>query len=199
MFFNDFISHLDQNIHLNKTLYQALQNKARPRHLIKRQSLVGLRETCNDLFYIQEGFFRIYQKQDNEERTIDFANEGKFVTVVPSFFKQEPNNYGIVCEANAYVYALSYDDMHDLEQLYPDFLHLSKRITTEYLMNFYHDVSFYRTANATERYLYLCQTYPGISNIVSQKHIASYLGLAPQTLSRIIKETIRRPTNGDKS
>lgn len=199
MFFNEFIAHLAKNAHLNETLYQALRNRARPLQLLKRQGLVQLGDVCKQLYYIHEGFFRLYQHTADGERTTDFAAAGEFVTVIPSFFRQKPSSHGIVCEADAYIYALSYYDLRALEELYPDFLVLSKNITTQYLMRFYQDMEFYRTANATERYLYLCQKYPKITNMVSQKHIASYLGLAPQTLSRIIKETIRRPTNGHKS
>ncbi len=199
MFFNEFITHLAKTTHLNETLSKALQNRVRPLQLVKRQSLVQPGEVCKQLYYIQEGFFRLYQHTADGERTTDFAGAGEFVTVIPSFFGQKPGSHGLVCEANAYIYALSYYDLRALEELYPDFLTLSKNITTQYLMRFYQDMEFYRTASATGRYLYLCQKYPKITNMVSQKHIASYLGLAPQTLSRIIKETIRRPANGHKS
>lgn len=195
MFFNDFIQQLAPNHHLDDALRHALYNRLQGLKLLKRQHLLQEGQVAKQLYYIHEGFFRIYQHTPEGERTTDFAQAGELLTVIPSFFGQKPSSHGIVCEADAQLYALSYYDLRALEERYPDFMALNNHITTRYLIQFYHDMAFYRTASATQRYLYLCQRYPSITNIVSQKDISSYLGLAPQTLSRIIRETIKHHRN----
>ena len=190
MFFKDFSSQLSQFLPLNNSLLNFLRQRLRQVEPLRKQVLLQPGQVCRQLYHVNQGFFRIYREDATGHVTVDFAGAGEFLTIIPSFFDHTPSSHGMVCEADAHIYELSYKDLLDLEELSPDFTSLSKAIITKYMLGYYQDFDFYRQANATDRYQRLCQRYPNISNLVSQKDIASYLGMAPQSLSRILREML---------
>jgi len=191
MFFDQFIKFLNQYAHIDQPITAALQHRVIISRFTKRQIVLQPGQICKNLYYVHKGFFRIFEHTEAGERTIDFATAGEFITIPHSFFHQELSNYGIICETDAYSLAISYHDLRALEEQLDGFLTLSNRITTALLIRFFDDLNVYRTGNASERYRYLLDTYPQITNMVAQKDIASYLGLSQQTLSRLVRDYIK--------
>lgn len=193
MNFKHFINHLSLRANLSAEHIEALQSRVKEIHLIKGQQVLYPGEVCKHTYFVVKGFFRVYQTDGFEEETIDFTGPDHFATSLFNFLHQKADNKGIICEEDAVVFKLNYYDWLALEDLSPEFLLLGKQIMLEYIKEIYEDKNIYRISNATQKYQYLSSKHQGIGNIISQKNIASYLGITPPTLSTLLKDLLRKP------
>ncbi|HVN49678.1 MAG TPA: Crp/Fnr family transcriptional regulator [Bacteroidota bacterium] len=141
---------------------------------------------CKTLFFIDTGLVRIYRTTDDgNEVTAFFMVEHSFVTAFDSFYKSTPTKYNFVLLEDSVIYSLQQSDLetmidksHALTKfIFHTTYELAARLT-ELLAN----VKF-RTAE--ERYRNLLRDSPSIFQRVQLSYIASYLGITPETLSRM--------------
>ncbi|WP_165501709.1 Crp/Fnr family transcriptional regulator [Pedobacter frigiditerrae] len=191
MNFKHFLNHLQQRCEQVTEFESAINERAKEIEMNKGQVLLYPGEVCKYVYFVHSGFLRLYHETPYQEATVDFAGEGQFTTCMASFFTQQKSKEGIVCESSGILFRISYHDWLSLEDLSPVFILLSKAIFQEYLTLISEERNVFRTSNATQKYLYLKSRHPQISNLVSQKHIASYLGITEQSMSIIRKGLIR--------
>jgi len=144
---------------------------------------------CKDLGIVIKGIFRVYycDSNGNEEKNMFFFSEEQFIVSFRSFLYQYPCVYYIEALEDAEVLCVSYQDLQHLyhnhkpwerfgRMLAEHFFHQSQG-RTEYLLLFNHE----------KRYLNLLKEHPKIVERIAGFHIASYLGIKTQSLSRIKK------------
>ena len=187
-----FMNHLQNMVQLSPQWQAELKIRTKEITVQKGSLLLYPQDICKHIYFIRSGFFRVFSTENELEETVDFASADHFVTSLQSFFTQKNGKEGIVCETEGILLQLNYYDILALQDLSADFLRLNNLILQQYLLLLNQEKNIYRTANATEKYLYLCQQYPGISNIVSHKHIASYLGIAAPTFSNLLKDLLNK-------
>lgn len=192
MNFTYFINHLQSKMQLHEQWQEELKIRTKEIIIRKGNYLLYPNEICKHVYFIRSGFFRVFSTENEVEETVDFAAADHFITSLSSFFSQRNGKEGIVCEMDAVLLRINFNDMLALQDLSADFLRLCNHILQEYLLLLNEEKNTYRTANATQKYLYLCQLYPGISNIISHKNIASYLGIAAPTLSNLLKDLLKK-------
>lgn len=192
MNFNQFFSHLQQWCEQVSAFENAIKERTKEIAVNKGQVLTYPGEVCKYVYYVHSGFFRLYQEQPGQEATVDFAGPGEFITSLKSFFNQQKSVEGLICEGKGIVFRISYYDWLSLEDLSPVFILLSRTILQDYLALINEEKNVFRISNATQQYLFLKSRYPQISNLVSQKHIASYLGITEQSMSIIRKTLLSR-------
>ena len=144
---------------------------------------------CINLGIVVKGMFRVYYADDvsDEEKNLFFFSENQFVVSFRSFLAQYPCAYFIEALEDAEILCVSYSDLHTL-------YHTSKawerfgRMLAEHFFNQSQgrseDLLFF---SHEQRYLNLLSQHPGIVERVADFHIASYLGIKKQSLSRIKK------------
>lgn len=193
MNFHYFLSHLRARVNLDTNAEEELRVRVKELSVIKGTNLLFPKNVCKYIYFIKTGFFRVYTSDGFEDQTIDFACAGHFVTAIDSFFTQQITTEGIICEEDSIVFRISFYDWLALEDLSPQFLMLSKSLFQEYFIRLNQEKNVYRVSNAKDKYCYLCERYPRIANIVSQKNIASYLGITGPTLSNLLKDMLKKP------
>ena len=153
----------------------------------KKSLLLLINEKENFLSFIEKGIIRKYIPKDFDDITIDFAFAGNFVTAYDSFLTQKPSSYQIESITDTIIWSISYDD---LQEIYTetDTGNTIGRLASEgqYLKKSKRELDFL-TKSAEERYLDLFSEQPHLLELIPLKHIASYIGIAPQSLSRIRK------------
>jgi CRP/FNR family transcriptional regulator, anaerobic regulatory protein len=142
-------------------------------------------ETENYLYYIVDGCIRNYAIHDGQEYSLDFYFGGSFTTSYMSFLLREPSTVSVQALIPSKVLRIHYSDV---QRLYSKFQNLEKlgRIITEslYIRRTKREFSFI-TETARQRYLSLIKNHSQILQNIPQKHIASYLGIKAESLSRI--------------
>lgn len=165
-----------------KIIISAFKREEFPKgHLLYRQN-----EICNHIYFIEQGFARIYNiSESGREITNWFFPENSFLTAVNSFYKR--GIAGDFCEImeNSVVYSISFSEF---EKILDEHLELGKFcffIVFEIAKQMTEYISSSKFLTAEERYSVLIQRHPLILQKASLGHIASFLGITQETLSRI--------------
>ncbi|RDI11104.1 Crp/Fnr family transcriptional regulator [Flavobacterium sp. AG291] len=147
---------------------------------------------CKDLGIVVKGIFRVYyyDEKTDEEKNMFFFSEGQFIVSFRSFLYQYPCVYYIEALEDAEVVYLPYDDLQNLYANHKPWERFG-RILAEHFFNQSQgrseELLFF---SHEKRYQNLLVQHPNIVQRVPSFHIASYLGIKNQSLSRIKKRLL---------
>ena len=147
-------------------------------------------QLCRYVGFIEKGLVRYHMNDNGDEKTLYFNKEGEFVSNYQSFIPREPSNTSIQAIEDTALQVISYAD---LQQLYSGIREGEKlgRLAIEhvFLSSMQQLKSFYKDSPA-ERYQQFLRSYPDLAQRIPQYYIASYVGIKPQSLSRIRKRVL---------
>lgn len=174
---------------LSQKLVEAIIAQAEILDVKKKTILLNAGETCNYIYFIVKGAARVYHlDRDMEETTSWFLFEGELLISVFSFFTGQPSFEYLQTLEDCRFIVLSKDK---LDLLYREFLELNfigRKLTEYYYIRNEIQANELRMLSAKERYDKLMSVSPALINRVPLNCIASYLGISPETLSRIRKQ-----------
>jgi CRP/FNR family transcriptional regulator, anaerobic regulatory protein len=183
--FQSFIEAIEKIAQLDEAERNAIQPLLVYEEYDKDEHLTRQGETENFLYFILDGCIRNYTIQDGEDYSLDFYFSGSFTTSYMSFLLQEPSTVSVQALTSSRVLRIHYDDV---QQLYSNFKNIETlgRLITEslYIRRTKREFSFI-TQSPRQRYLALMASHKQITQYIPQKHIASYLGIKAESLSRI--------------
>ena len=155
----------------------------------KTDHLVNLGQVARHLHFIESGLVRHY-RPDREGRVYNvwFSTEGNVIVPMSSFIAQQPTQEAMVALERTISQTLSYDDLNYLTQKYHLAETIHRRGVERYFMDLEERLYNMQAYTSRERYLHLLEHFPEIIQRVPQYQIASYLGVAKETLSRLRAE-----------
>ncbi|AWW29407.1 Crp/Fnr family transcriptional regulator [Echinicola strongylocentroti] len=164
------------------------------RYLKKNEVWVENNKTCRHMAYIKKGLLRSsYFDSNGNEITSCFCVSNSMASSFKSFIAQTPSNIQIQAIEASELFIIDYDSLQKLYKLKPIWERIVRvQIEKEYisLWNYAHSLN---SQQAQERYLNLLESQPEIVNKAPVQHIASYLGIKRETLSRIRKNLAQLP------
>lgn len=140
-----------------------------------------------------EGLVRQYELIDGEEKTTDFYLEGDAIVAFDSASKNIPCAFNWVCQEETTLVIGRLDKIEDNYAANPKLEKMSSLFISQNFGKYQNFSSSFVTLSPEERYLKLMKDNPALLNRVPQYHIASYLGIKPETLSRIRKRIAEHP------
>ncbi len=150
----------------------------------KKTVLLKAGETTNQSYFIFKGCIRSFVVRDGEEQTLEFYTEGQPVTPIEHETGERSIHY-LECVEDCVV---SMSDETTMDAVYaesPEFESIC-RVMSEVMSRFHQNsLVDYRLSTPEERYLHLFETRPDLLQRVPQYQLASYLGVKPESLSRI--------------
>jgi CRP-like cAMP-binding protein len=155
------------------------------KNLKKKAHLIREGSVCNFIGFVSSGTLRSYIRNKEREFNNDFYFDNDFVSAYTSFLTQMPTNCNIEALTNSKIHYISYEKLNRLIAKDNAFLKLSKYVSDTYFIRKCKRETSFLKNSASERHKGLSSLYPGIEQRVSQYHIASYLGIKPESLSRI--------------
>lgn len=182
---NDFLTHLETIHSLSPSLRDRLTKDLEILEVKKRDILLRDGERADHLYVVLKGMLRSYYLRNGMDITSRFMAEYHIVVSVNSFYKRIPGYEFIEAMEDSTLARIHYDT---LQKLYRDFIEFNytARILTEHYFSFTEERLFLLRKQKTEdRYRFFVEQYPALLNRVPLGHVASYLGMNLETLSRI--------------
>lgn len=164
-----------------KELLSILERK----EFLKDETLLEQGQISRYMFIVEKGMIRQFYYKDGRDITEHFSCEGDIATCLESLFLQEPTKLKVEAIEPSIIYFLDYRKFKDLSDKYLDINKLLQCILEYKLVVSQRKADSWRFENSRERYERFCREYPIVAKRASIAHIASYLLMAPETLSRV--------------
>lgn len=179
-------AHLQARVPLTEECFSDFQRYLRPLTLGKRQHLLQAGEPCTHLAFVTQGCLRSYSlNAQGHEHTLQFAPEGWWVSDMYSLLTQQSSTMNIDALEDSHLLLLAQTDMETIYAHFPVFERYFRLLMQSRFVALQERVNASLSQTAAEKYQHFLRKYPGISQRVPQHVIASYLGITPESLSRV--------------
>lgn len=177
----DFIS---KYISLTEDEKNALLSLDLFRSVKKGTILLKEGQTSKDSYFVLKGCIRTYYVLDSEEKTTAFYTEMDVLTP-PCVTNKTPSEYYISCIEDTILTVSNADMEVEINSKFPKFEIMCRILSEELLARQRIDFDAFKTSSPEQRYQNLLQNRPDLIQRVPQHQLASYLGIKPQSLSRL--------------
>ncbi|NJO01493.1 MAG: Crp/Fnr family transcriptional regulator [Bacteroidia bacterium] len=151
----------------------------------KKQVLINKGSFADKLFFINRGFAILKFSVDSKEWVRHIAQSGEFITSVESFVNNVISEETIFAIGDFNIYYIHRDDLNTLRNKYQEIDKIYTSFITKALIDCQHRIMDLLCLNAEEYYEKLLKEKNTIMVSIPQYELASYLGIKPQSLSRI--------------
>ncbi|WP_026309952.1 Crp/Fnr family transcriptional regulator [Niabella aurantiaca] len=177
--------HIEQYYPLSPAAREALAENFEEQVLAKNKYLVTEGKVCKHLYFLQQGALRGYIHVDGKEITNWFGFEENFITSFYSFITQQPSVENIQLLEGSILWGITKEQLTRLFNTHHEIERLVRIIYEKYYIRLEERYVNAQLRTATERYAHLIREAPHILERVPLGQISSYLGISPETLSRI--------------
>lgn len=181
-------NHLKSVQRLSSAAEESLRNALKPEQMKKGDFLIKEGQVCRRLYFVEEGCLRGYYNKDGKEITHWFGFENDFVTSFYSFTTEKPAIENIQLLEDTKVQIITKTDMDRLCDEFTDISKLVRRSYENYYVRLEEKYVNNQFRQATDRYRDLIENRPHFIQRIPLRHIASFLGISQETLSRIRAE-----------
>ncbi len=151
--------------------------------------LLNAGDNVNEQYYILEGCLRSFHIDTHgKEHTVQFGIKDWWISDFIAFFSSEKAIMTVEVIQDAILYRITDKDKEYLYQQIPKIEHFFRIKLEKAFASFQKRILTNLSLTAKERYLSFIKTYPNIEKSIKNYHIASYLGITTESLSRIRKE-----------
>ncbi|MCU0428141.1 MAG: Crp/Fnr family transcriptional regulator [Candidatus Kapabacteria bacterium] len=183
---------LSEECQRDLAVVSAVQECSKSTYLVKKGQL------ADRFYFIAHGAARAYYVKGSKNITAWFAFENQFINALDSYFRNIPSPHYIELLEQSLVWSVAKKDAILLAKKHRDFEALSNKIILSTLLSLNDHVVSLRFGTAKERYQSLLTSRHDITNRVPLHHIASYLGITMETLSRIRNQKHTSQSNSKK-
>ena len=156
-----------------------------PYKVTKGEKLLQEGDICKSMYYVDKGMVRQFYYKGGRDVTEHFSYEGRIVICIESFLKQNPSRLMVEALENSILYGIPHDALLSLVETDKEMSQLYMRILEHALISSQEHADSQRFENATERYVRLLKSKPEIILRAPMVHVASFLQMTPETLSRV--------------
>lgn len=183
---------LNQLISLSPNQQEEISRLLEYQELPKDASILKSGQVSDRIYFINEGLVRAFYERDGKEHTLWLGFAGEFVYSVKSFIEQSPSLDTIVLVTDCKFTSLSYQNLQYLYNKDPIWNKFGRLMFEKYYVILIERIRLFQSLSAAERYDQVDKRHPNILEEVKLTHLASYLGMAPETLSRLRAKQKRR-------
>ncbi|CDF79569.1 cAMP-binding protein [Formosa agariphila KMM 3901] len=163
----------------------------------KDEFLLRANEHCKHTFFVEQGLLRQYSiDKKGKEHVLSFAPEDWFVTDRESSYFNAPSAYFIQALEDSEVVIIDESFVQLLSDKIKTFTDFNNRLLHNHIRHLQNRINLLLSTSAEDRYLQFVKMYPDILLRVPQTMVASYLGITPESLSRVRKALSRKNFKG---
>ena len=168
---------------VDNTLFNALMSSRRFKkgEIVLQEGMV-----CRAVYFVEQGYLRTYyNKEDGSIVNLNFTFEGEFTCNIKSAISREPSTMCIEAGEDTLLWIFDLDKLSPEIKSQPAVSRFIRRITMQMLLASEARGNIMKIYTPAERYHYIERNKPHILQRVSLSHLASFLGVSRETLSRI--------------
>lgn len=188
-YMQNFSKYLKTKASIGEPEFELLIKKVEFRNIEKGNVLLRPGEVCKHSFFVENGLLRSYTVDEaGKEHIIQFGSENWIVSDRSSAFFNEPSELFIDAIEDAQVVLISSDFINEASEISASFRNYNQIALQNHIRHQQKRINLLLSASAERRYMNFTKLYPDLSLRIPQWMIASYLGITPESLSRVRKE-----------
>lgn len=188
---NEIIKYLSKYIPISKDLEEAINKSGFIKCYKKGTVLLKEGNISNECYFIIKGCIRSYYIKDGEEKTTEFYTEEQSITPI-AFGKKTPSEYYLECIEDTFAGVGTPEVETEMYKKFPQIESLNRALGEAMIAKYMETFAEFKMTTPEERYLNLLKNRPDLIQRAPQHQIASYLGIKPESLSRIRKRIIKQ-------
>jgi CRP-like cAMP-binding protein len=149
-------------------------------------------QICKYVGFVAKGLMRYYINHDGVEKTYAFSQENQYVSNYESFLPQRPSSKIIQALEDSHLFVISHSDLQILYAKVREGERYGRIAVEAVFLQMLIDINSFYTETPEVRYEGFLKNHPDLQQRISQYHIASFVGVKPQSLSRIRKRIFSR-------
>jgi len=187
------LENINKYITLSTEEEQLFLSKTEIRHYKTKTIILNAGEICKHSYFVNSGLLRSFTINDNiVEHILSFACEGWWIGDMYSLISQKPGTLFIEVLEDAEVVLLSKENQEQLYHEIPKLERFFRILTENSLVANPERLMDNLSLSAEERFDKFCKKYPTLIQKVSQKQIASYIGVTPEFLSKMKARMLKK-------
>lgn len=179
--------YMERLVKLSDEEWEGFAGKLTRLEVKKKDFLTREGQTCDFIGFIQTGIFRFYHIQEGNEIITTFFFPMDFFSEYRSFLTGAPSHHYVQALEDSSIWVIKKKDLHDLYDEHKSFERVGRLIAENLFLGVTQRLDSFMHQTPEQRYMDLVNRNADMLQRIPQYHIAAYLGVSPETLSRIRK------------
>ncbi|MEY3243096.1 MAG: hypothetical protein RIR11_4535 [Bacteroidota bacterium] len=177
-------------VSLNTAEEEAFVQILEVKEIKKKEFLLQTGQVCNKVFFLNSGCTRVFYNVDGVENTIQFFFADSWYTDYASLLTGQPAFENVQALEKSQIVQIKKIDLYKLYDTYPIFDRVGRMMAENAFLSLHNLNKMLTNDEPQQRYLNLLKQRPEVVERIPQHYIASYLGIQPESLSRIRKRIL---------
>lgn len=183
----ELIAFISQFPSLNSEEIEAIADKIKVRNFKKGTVLIKAGDIVDTCYFVLKGLLRQYTIVEGIEKTTGFFIEEQAAVFFTSYTNQSKTDSYLVCDEDAVLIIGEPGEETEMYEQFPKLQQITRMMMEQDFGKIQDAMAYFISSSPIERYVNLRNTRPTLLNRVPQRRLASYIGVTPESLSRIRK------------
>ena len=189
----ELINKIKNTIELSSEAEEYLLSISKEKNMLKGDELIQQGQTVKKIFFVKSGCLRSFCIDKNsKEHTLQFAVKDWWISDYIAIHSDEAATLTVECLTDSSVIEFDEKKLNGIHDLFPEFEPFHRKNLERHVVSLHRRILNQLQLTAPERYDLFLEQYPDIEQHTRNYHIASYLGITQQSLSRIRVEKVKR-------
>ena len=189
----DLINKIKSSTTLSSKAEQYVISIAKEKLVSKGDVLIGQGQAVKNTYFVKEGCIRSYCIDKNgKEHTLQFAIKNWWISDFIAIYTNELSTLTIECITDSNIIEFNAEKLNGIYSIFPEFEAFQRKNLERHVVSLHKRILNQLQLTAAERYELFLHQYPDIEQYTPNYHIASYLGITQQSLSRIRVQKVKK-------
>lgn len=182
----NIINKIKKSISLSSEAEKYIYSIAKEKSVAKGEILIREGQTVNKTFFVSQGSLRSFCiDKEGKEHTLQFAIKDWWISDFMAIYNHEPASLTVESITDSTVIEFSTQKLDEIFLHFPEFEAFQRKNLERHVVSLHKRILNQLQLTALERYNLFLGQYPDIERYIPNYHIASYLGITQQSLSRV--------------
>ncbi len=189
----ELVNKIKKSIKLSTKAEEYIYSISKEKNILKGEVLIREGQTVNKTFFVTSGCLRSYCTDKNgKEHTLQFAIKNWWISDFIAIYNNELATLTVESIKDSKVIEFNAKKLEEIHALFPEFEAFQRKNLERHVVSLHKRILNQLQLTAPERYNLFLKQYPDIEKYTPNYHIASYLGITQQSLSRIRIDKVKK-------